>query len=278
MIGKAEQLSDSTDAIVGTQSLDRGLSVLMLVSNSAQPGLSLAACTTALGLSKATTLRMLQTLVRRGFLDQDGETGLYNLGPTTIHLGAEYLRRIDVRDRALPHMRALVSATGETAHLGVLRGSNVVYVELVQSEVPVRIFSEIGDAIPAYATAAGKAILSWIPHNQVRKHLPKVLEARTPHTITSIDRLFDDIRETRERGYAIDRTENRENVRGFAAPILDHNGDVVAAIAVAAPSERITDELEGRMIREVRRAARLVSLEMGMPDPTAGSDALDTSR
>lgn len=263
MRGAVAKTAESGEAIVGTQSLDRGLALLLFVASSPPPGLTLAACTSELGLSKATTLRMLQTLVRRGFLDLDSETGLYTLGPTTIHLGAEYLRRIDVRSRALPHMRGLVAATRETAHLGVLRGTNVVYVELVENDVPVRIFSQIGDAVPAYATATGKAILAWLPHQQVLKHLPKALGARTPNTITSIERLLDDLRATRERGYAIDETENRENVRGFAAPIFDHNNEVIAAVAVAAPSDRITPELESTMVQEVLRAARMIGLEMG---------------
>ena len=250
-------------AVVGTQSLDRGLALLMLIADSPSPGLTLAMCTSELGLSKATTQRMLQTLVHRELLELDQETGRYMLGPTTIRLGASYLRRIDVRSRALPHMRAVVAQTKETAHLGVLRRTEVIYLELVESNVPVRIFSQIGDSVPAYATATGKAILAWLPHQEVLAHLPKRLIARTPRTITSVERLLDELSLTRERGYAVDVMENRQDVHGFAAPIFDHRDEVIAAVAVAAPDDRITPELKGAMSREIVRAAKLISLEMG---------------
>lgn len=253
----------SRDPVVGTQSLDRGLSLLLTIGSSPAPGMSLSECSSALELSKATTQRMLQTLVRRGFLVTDQETGLYTLGPTTVRLGTEYLRRIDVRRYALPYMRSLMSSTQETVHLGVLRGTNVVYIELVESNVPVRIFSQIGESAPAYATAIGKAILATLPTPRVFEHLPEVLKPRTPQTITSVDALMADLRSTRERGFASDLKENRENVRGYAAAILDHKGDAIAAIAVAGPSDRITESIEKKMTTEVVRAARMISLEIG---------------
>lgn len=260
---KSDAASKNKSAVSGTQSLDRGLGLLFQIASSPPPGLSLAACTEIMDYSKATTLRMLQTLTHRGLLSYDAELGVYSLGGSTIRLGAEYLRRTDIRKQALPHMQELVEATHETAHLGVLREENVVYIELVETPDPVRIFSRIGDAIPAYATATGKAILAWLDPETLRRHLPEVLTPRTPQTLTDIDELLEDLRVTRSRGYAVDTTENRENVRGFAAPIFDHNDEVIAAVSIGGHSERITDDVKRALIEEVQRAARSISLELG---------------
>lgn len=255
-IKKAEPVS-------GTQSLDRGLALLLTIADSAPPGLSLAECTEILGLSRATTRRMLQTLVRREFLVLDPDLSVYSLGPTNIALGSEYLRRIDIRRQALPHMEKLVDATSETAHLGVLRGHQVVYIELVESTEPVRIFSRIGDAVPAYATAIGKAVLAWLEPDELTAHLPKLLTPRTPNTITEFDLLLRDLVTTRERGFAIDDRENREQVRGYAAPIFNHEDRVVAAVSIGGPSDRITATMEPALTHKLIRTARAISLELG---------------
>lgn len=278
--GKSARDDDSPEAIAGTQSLDRGLAVLIEVAASPAPGISLADCTSRLGYSKATTLRMLQTLARRGLVSYQPELGVYSLGPTTVMLAAEYLSQLDVRRVARPHMQDLVRQTNETAHLGVLRDSNVVYVELVDSPQPVRIFSRIGDAIPAHATATGKALLAWLPPEQLALHLPPTLVRRTLNTIVDRDSLLDELALTRTRGYSVDDRENRPQIRGFAAPIFDHTGSVCAAVSIGGPSERISLERSSELGHAARRAARRISAAMGAdPDrgPTTEDDPLPTA-
>lgn len=257
----------SSERVTGTQSLEKAIDILEYIAAAPRPGVTLAECTGILGFSKATTQRMLLTLTRRNMLHFDEELGVYSLGMLTAKLGAEYLSRLDMRRAALPALRDLVAESGETAHLGVLSGNDVVYIELVDSPHPIRIFSKVGDSVPAYATAVGKAILANMPGDVRQTHLPDSLIARTPQTLHTFEDLYRDLALTRERGYAIDNSENREGIRGFAAPIFDLTGAVCAGLSLAGPKSRITtSDDDARFGALVSRAARRVSQILGAPD------------
>ncbi|UOR02554.1 IclR family transcriptional regulator [Leucobacter allii] len=260
----------SSERVTGTQSLEKAIDVLEFIAGAPRPGVTLADCTGVLGFSKATTQRMLLTLTRRNLLHFDEELGVYSLGMLTARLGSEYLGRIDYRRVALPALRAIVAETGETAHLGILSGADVVYIELVDSPQPVRFFSKVGDSIPAYATAIGKAILAHVPEDRLAEHLPAQLVARTVRTITDPGRLRQDLASVRERGYAIDDSENREGILGFAAPIFDHTGTACAALSVAGPTSRVSGEAGERFGGLVVDAAQGVSRALGAPEALLG--------
>jgi IclR family acetate operon transcriptional repressor len=254
---------NDAEPIAGTQSLDRALQVLLKIADEPPPGLSLAACSSILGYSKATTQRMLRTLVARNFLSYNEELGVYALGVANAQLGSEYLHRLDLRRVALPEMRALVDDTGETAHLGIVTGEDVVYIELVDSPHPVRIFSRVGAAVPAYATAIGKAILACMGPDVAARHLPDVLTPRTANTLTERAALDDALTLTRERGYAIDDQENRTGIRGYAAPIFDHTGSIVAAVSIGGPADRVNASMDVELGAAVTECARTISHLLG---------------
>lgn len=254
---------NDAEPIAGTQSLDRALQVLLQIAEEPPPGLTLAACSSILGYSKPTTQRMLRTLVARNFLAYNEELGVYTLGVANARLGSEYLHRLDLRRVALPEMRALVAATGETAHLGVVTGQDVVYIELVDSPHPVRIFSRVGDAVPAYATAIGKAILAWMDNDVLSRHVPEVFVPRTANTVRDRDALDADLANARERGYVIDDEENRMGIRGYAAPIFDHTGVVSAAVSIGGPADRVDVSANDRLGGAVIEAAGAISRLLG---------------
>lgn len=257
----------SAERVTGTQSLEKAVDILEYIAAAPRPGVTLAECTGILGFSKATTQRMLLTLTRRNMLHFDEELGVYSLGMLTAKLGSEYLSRLDYRRAALPVLRDLVAESGETAHLGVLSGRDVVYIELVDSPQPIRVFSKVGDSRPAYATAIGKAILAQLPGDVRREHLPESLAGSTARTITSFEHLYRDLAQTRDRGYAIDDGENRDGIRGFAAPIFDFSGNVCAALSIAGPTARLESEDAKRNFGSlVTRAGRRVSSILGAPE------------
>lgn len=262
--------TDDSAPIAGTQSLDRALEVLLTIAESPQPGLTLAACSALLQYSKATTHRMLRTLVARDFLSYDEELGVYSLGVANLRLGSEYLRRIDLRRVAIPAMRELVAETRETAHLATLSGSDVIYIEVVDSPEPVRIFSRVGDSVPAFATGVGKAILAWTPSDRLGPRLPAEFVPRTENTLITRDALLDDLRATRERGFSIDNMENREGIRGYAAPIFDHSNTAIAAVSIAGPAPRVTAASNDVLGPLVAETARQISKLLGAsPDAAA---------
>lgn len=254
---------NDAEPIAGTQSLDRALQVLLQIAESAPPGLSLAECSSILGYAKPTTQRMLRTLVARNFLAYNEELGVYALGVANAQLGSEYLNRLDLRRVALPQMRALVAATGETAHLGVVNGEDVIYIEVVDSPHPVRIFSRVGTAVPAYANAIGKAILAWMDSEMLVEHVPEVFVARTSNTVRDRAAFDAEMTRSRARGFATDDEENRVGIRGFAAPIFDHTGVVAAAVSVGGPADRIDVAGDHRLGEAVVEAAENISALMG---------------
>ncbi|MGZ0711856.1 IclR family transcriptional regulator (plasmid) [Coraliomargarita sp. W4R53] len=247
----------------GTQSLDRALELLTVIASSPEPGMTLAACSQLLKYSKATTHRLLRALVARDFLSFDEDLGIYRLGVANLRLGSEYLRRIDLRNVALPPMRSLVQATHETAHLATLSGHDVIYIEVVDSPNPVRIFSRVGDSAPAYATGVGKAILAATPADRVADCMPHELTARTSNTFRSHEELFVDLAATRDRGYAVDNMENRAQIRGYAAAIFDHNDRVIASVSIAGPAERVTSVSDDVLGPRVAETARRISELLG---------------
>lgn len=249
--------------IVGSQTLDRALTVLLEVARNGERGLTLAECSAILGFSKPTTHRTLRTLLQREFLRLDEDRGLYTLGITNLRLGVQFLERLDLRREALPTLRALVDHTGETVHLGTLSGTVIVYIEKVESPQAVRMFSRVGDTMPAYSTGIGKAMLAFLPEDEVEQHLPERLEPRTEHTIVDRDEFRAELARTRERGYSKDEVENEEGIRCVGAPVFDHSGNVQGGISIAGPEQRMTSERLAELGPIVRQHADIISRALG---------------
>jgi DNA-binding IclR family transcriptional regulator len=258
----------ATDVTAGSQTLDRALSALIRIGESGPRGLTLAECSASLGYSKATTHRILRTLAVRGFLRVDAERGLYTLGPTNLRLGMSFLEQLDIRTEALPVLSELGERTGETVHLGVLDGSDVIYIEKIESTHAVRMFSRIGHTMPAYSTGIGKAILAHLRPDELEQALPERLEPKTRATITDHELLVSHLAEIRKRGYSTDDIENEEGIRCVGAPVFDHFGRVSAGISVAGPESRVTADRIPELGELVREAAMSVSRRIGyVPEP-----------
>jgi IclR family acetate operon transcriptional repressor len=234
-------------------------------------GLTLTECAEILGYSKPTTYRTLRTFARRGFLQIDEERGVYTLGVTLLRLGMFFLEQLDLRREALPVLNELAEQTGETVHLGVLSGFEVVYIEKVESRHAVRMFSRVGHTMPAWSTGVGKAILSFLPTEQLDAALPAVFERRTPHTGTSRPELLAEFAAIRTRGYSTDDVENEEGIRCAGAPVFDHSGAVCGAISVAGPATRITRERLPELGALVREAALAISERIGLNGGDTGT-------
>lgn len=262
-----------TEAVAGSQTLDRALGALLRIGESGSRGLTLAECSASLGYSKPTVHRILRTLANRGFLRVDRERGLYTLGVANLRLGMAFLEQLDLRSEALPTLRELGDRTGETVHLGVLDGSDVVYIEKVESKHAVRMFSQIGRTMPAYSTGVGKAILAYLPDEDLERALPKRLEARTRATITDRKELLRHLAEVRRRGYSTDEVENEEGIRCVGAPVFDHTGAACAGISVAGPANRVTPDRTLELGELVQGSALAISRRIGFDVESAAGRA-----
>jgi DNA-binding IclR family transcriptional regulator len=247
----------------GSQTLERALNVLLKIGEASARGLSLAECNNELGYSKATTHRILQTLTKLGFLRFEQERGVYQLGVRNLLLGMDFLHELDIRREAIPLLGQLAETTNETVHLGVLVGAQVVYIDKVESSQAVRMYSRVGHTMPAYSTGIGKAILAFLPLDQLQNALPRRLAARTAATITNRSELREHLEQIRERGYSTDDIENEEGIRCVGAPIFDHAGAVCAGISVAGPASRITPDKFDELGALTRVTAQHISERIG---------------
>jgi len=219
-----------------------------------------------LDLSQSTVFRLLSTMVDREFIEVNRETGKYKLGISCLKLGSNYLSGNDLRQLSLPYLEKLRDKTEETVHLAVFNEIEVVYIEKLPGLYPIGIMaSRVGSVCPAYCTGVGKTILAFLPKQEISKYFQHIkLEKRTDNTITEISKLISELEEIRNKGYAIDKEENEQNVSCIAAPIFDHKG-IVASISISGPINRIMPKglLNLSIVKDVVKTASEVSKHMG---------------
>lgn len=216
-----------------------------------------------LGLAKSTVHRLASTLIKDDMLEQDRETGKYRLGLALFELGARVRRKMNVFYEAQFALKDLVEKTGETAHLTVLDHASVLFLYKVESRQAIRMKSVLGARVPAHSSADGKALLAYQTNDMVESIAVDGLAAITPKTITELSLLMADLSQVRARGYALDDEETEIGLRAIAAPIRDSSGEVVAAISVAGPIQRMTKKVVLSFAPKVVAAAEAISARLG---------------
>lgn len=194
------------------------------------------------GLHKSTAHRILMALEYNDLIKQNPESGKYHLGIKLFKLGHQAASQVNLRQICRPYLMRIMNKTKETVHLAVLDEDQVLYLEKVEGPHALRMPSRVGRHIPTYCTSLGKAMLSCLEEDEVKRILRKqALKPYTPNTIKNIEALLADLRTVRRRGYSIDDEEIEIGLRCVGAPIKDHTGVMIGAISVAAPSARLTD-------------------------------------
>lgn len=217
-----------------------------------------------LKLDRSTTYRLLLSLERCDLVEKDKKTGEYSLGLGVFELGNAYLKQMDFIQVSKPIMAELASKVQETVHLAVLSDTEIVYVDKVDSPRALGVMSKIGQRGPLYCTALGKTLLAFQPQEEQTRILSKIkLIPYTPRTITSKQRLLEELKSVRKQGYALDCREIEEDVECIGAPILDHQANAIAAISISGPQRKIKTPLEKDFISEVVKAAASISTRLG---------------
>jgi IclR family transcriptional regulator, KDG regulon repressor len=216
-----------------------------------------------LGMAKSTVHRLATTLVSEGMLEQNPENGKYRLGIALFGLGALVRRRMDVSTEAKPYLFDLRETTGETVHLAILDRADIMYVYNLESTQAIRMRSDIGVRKPAHCTAEGLAMLAFQPGSLIDDIVARGLQPRTPKTNTDPQRLREVLAAVRERGYAIEDEESEAGMRCVAAPVRNATRDVVAAVGIAGPVQRLPDDLLAAFAPHVVRTAEAISVRLG---------------
>jgi DNA-binding IclR family transcriptional regulator len=245
------------------QSVSHSLDVLEQFSGDAEE-LGVTELSKRLKLHKNNVFRLLATLESRGYIEQNRATENYRLGIRCLQLGQSYVQHMGLLRQARPIMTDLVRQVRETTYVAVLRRGSVVPVESVEADRPVRIVSQLGEALPLHCTAAGKAYLAFETEDDVRALLPDALARFTDRTLVDRQALLQQLRTVMATGYAIDLGEHVEDIRAVAAPVRDYARNVVGALAVAAPAFRLTpDRIEKEVAPLVLKAGRELSSRLG---------------
>jgi DNA-binding IclR family transcriptional regulator len=245
------------------QSLDRALDLLEALASAGELGVSDLAART--GLVPSTAHRLLATLVDRGYAAQSAAGGRYLIGYKLLELASGLQDRVEsLKLAAREHLEAIQRETGETTNLVVLEGHDVVYVDKVDGTRSVRLFLEVGRAIPAHTSGAGKAILAWRSTEDVAALLGgEPLPRSTARTITTLDALEDDLQRIRRRGFATDNEEHEEGVACVGTPVFDHRGISVAALSISGPTPRILNADTADLGALLREHSEAVSAKLG---------------
>lgn len=235
--------------------------------------MSLGEISAEVELTRSTVHRLLATLISRGFARQDPVTGHYSLGYKSLEVGTSCLTSLDIRTIARPHLRALARESGETANLALLDELDVVYIDQVEAESIIKMRARLGSRGPAHCTGSGKVLLAYAPPEELNRLLSnRVLKRYTTRTITDPVRLRQELERIRKDRFALDFGEMEPAVRCAAAPVRDHEGQVVCAVSVSGPSSRIDGErLRNSLVPAVLKAAAGISRDLGCSRPAAGA-------
>ena len=240
----------------------RALKVLKFLATQPDP-VPLERIARAVGLPRSTAYHLVNAMIEEGFVTHIAEERRFCLGVAAFEVGSGFSRQEPLQRLARRHLAGLVDRVGQSAHLAVPHGRDVLYV--VEERAPGRppLVTDVGVRLPAYLTASGRAILAALPPAQVRALYPdrSAFVERHGRGPTSLSALRTVLAETRQRGHAIEEGEITPGMSSVGAAVLDHNAVPLAGIAVTYPTDDEPDVTQ--LVREVTATAAAVSRRIG---------------
>lgn len=254
------------------QALDRGLMILEALGDEEKDA-SLSRLAALFPWDKSTTHRLLATLRRRGYVEQDPETGRYRLGLVLLKLSGALNQRLDIRRSAAVLVEELALASRETAHLAVYDRGEVVILVQTDSPEKVRIHTYAGMRLPAHCSSLGKVLLAGMADEDLVQWVKVAgLRRYTEQTLTELKELKTHLVQVRDQGYGLDDQEYEAGIRCLASPVKNSEGQVVAAVGISGPSHRLAAEKRPGYILLVKAAAEKISRSIGFePSPPSQS-------
>lgn len=218
-------------------------------------------------MSKSRVFRLLSSLVECNFLRKvkySEHDIRYQLGLKLMEFGHLVSERMEIRQTALPHMKIVCSDIQEIVHLAILDGTNAVYIEKVESEQPIRLYTQVGRTLPLYVGSGPKLLFAYMNHKE-REDILKNLKMNpiTENTITSMTKLQKEVQLIRRQGYSTSYGEQNLDTTGVSVPIRDFNGEVIAALTASGPSNRFGTERIKDILVALERTAKQISYELG---------------
>ncbi len=228
-------------------SLTRGLRILETLASQQDEPATLSDTARKVELPRSTTYHIMQTLTHLGYLSQDSENKSYRLGKKVLELCGRGLSTSRIAELALPVLKEICLETGESVALAALFDTHIALIAKHDADGPVRVVQDVGAHRPVHGTALGKVLVAWLPEKERLELLSDLeFEKYTSKTITQRERFETELDQVRSAGVAYDNEEFLQGVRCVAAPILNGGGEVVAALGITGPRQR----LQQRKMRE----------------------------
>ncbi|WP_338452220.1 IclR family transcriptional regulator [Niallia oryzisoli] len=228
-----------------------------------EPEKKISEISASLGLNKSTVSRTMATLASEGFVFKDPETKTYRLGFSILTLSGVINSHMDIFRESQPVLNKLVETIGETAHISVFDNLEVIYIQKVECNHPVRYLTHVGKRNPPYCTSSGKVFMAFSDDDVVDTIIENGLKKYTKNTITDPDKLRAHLQEIREKGFAYSIEEFSEGVVTIAAPIYNYTGKVVSSLSIVGPKQRINQLKVPSFAKQIISASIEISRNMG---------------
>lgn len=242
--------------------LDRALDVLELIDSASSP-LGATEIARHIGATKSATYRILVNLETRGYVAREDATARYVLGTRLAEFGLRAGSRTNLVQITHPHLEWLSRTFGETANLGVLEGTQVLYLDIVESRYDLRMAARVGARDEVYSTALGKAMLAFLSEEEIDRILDGPLQQKTHRTVTNAARIRLDLKDIRASGVASEFGENETAACCLGVPLFGPDDNVIGAISLAGPEGRMTATGIDRISESLRTTGQSVTKRLG---------------
>jgi len=249
---------------VRIQALARASAIIDVIAAGGEEGIGLSDISRATALNKTTAFNLIASLVTLRFIEQDEQSRRYRLGLRNLELGQIVQQRLHISHLARPVLADLCRKTNETVNLGLPDLFDLLVIDSFQGSRQLHVTAYAGWRSLYHCTALGKAFMArWDASMRQTVYNSCGLPRQTPHTITDIDTLEEQLHRFRTQGYTLDIEENELGVNGIATSIINGLGEVAAAISVAGPSNRLTEDVMQRIATDLIAAADSIAAAIG---------------
>ncbi|MDR0780947.1 MAG: helix-turn-helix domain-containing protein [Pseudomonadales bacterium] len=241
--------------------LARGLAVLRAFGRG-KPGMTLSEIAACTELNPAVVRRCLNTLVHLGYVGKKDK--LFLLRPEVFSLGSAYIESMNLEEVVVQHLQPIRDLTGNSTAMAVLSGQEALFMVYNSTKLLARIVAGVGTRFPAYATAAGRALLAWLDKPRLNAYFASLHPiALTDRTITSKAKLKQILAEVKKQGYAAIESELDYGVASVAVPVFSEDGRVVAALSCStSPARQTLANMVEEALPLLRQAAHDIEIEL----------------
>jgi len=243
------------------KTLIKGLKVLEMLASFDEPA-SVSEIAYACGLTRSNAHRVLATFQALGYVAQDSRSRRYHMTLRVWSLGSKAVDRLDFKQEARPFLEQLNDMTGETTHLSILDDIHVIYIDKLEARHAVRTFTRIGGRAPAICVATGKAALAFTSPERIERAVSQI-EKFTDSTVTDPDALRAELDTVRTQAFAVNRGEWRGGAYGLAVPIFSATNEIIAAIGISAPRDRMSEERIESLVDKIKAIGCQLSERLG---------------